>query len=162
MLLKNVIFVEYYCYEMKLWLQEIKYLASHFCCFCGMMPRRNLEYLRILWSANRKFALCKCFYIPIIESLFRGWQKDEFDFGLKDFDKFSVAFQMFYAEIDYPKESPAVDVISTKKQNKKTQNTSILEIFVVLIKGTPNSESEEVNNIFLKKVTGKYFPFYKT
>ena len=68
---------------------------------------------------------------------------------------------MFYAEIDYLKESPAVDVISTKKQNKKKQNTSILEIFVVLIKGTPDSVSEEVNNIFLKKVTGKYFPFYK-
>ena len=46
---------------------------------------------------------------------------------------------MFYAEIDYLKESPAVDVISTKKQNKKKQNTSILEIFVVLIKGTPDS-----------------------
>ena len=49
-----------------------------------------------------------------------------------------------------------------QKNKKKKRNTSILEIFVVLLKGTPNSEIEEVNNIFLKKVTGKYFPFYKT
>ena len=36
--------------------QETKYLASHFC-FSGIMLRRNLEYLRILRSANRWFVL---------------------------------------------------------------------------------------------------------
>ena len=32
--------------------QVAKYLASHFCCFSGIMFCRNLEYLRILRSAN--------------------------------------------------------------------------------------------------------------
>ena len=33
--------------------QETKYLASQFCCFSKIMLRRNIEYLRILRSANR-------------------------------------------------------------------------------------------------------------
>ena len=37
--------------------QETKYLALHFCCFSMIMLCRNLEYLCILWSANRYFEL---------------------------------------------------------------------------------------------------------
>ena len=33
--------------------QETKHLASHFCCYSRIMLRSNLEYLRILQSANR-------------------------------------------------------------------------------------------------------------
>ena len=46
MLLKNVILLEYYCYEMKL-VQDTKYLASHFCYFSGIMLHKNFEYLLI-------------------------------------------------------------------------------------------------------------------
>ena len=51
MLLKNVILLEYYCYEMKL-VQDTKYLASHFCCFSGIMLLKNFEYLLILQSVK--------------------------------------------------------------------------------------------------------------
>ena len=33
-------------------MQETQYLASHFCCFSGIMLCRNLEYLLILQIVN--------------------------------------------------------------------------------------------------------------
>ena len=40
-------------------MQETKYLSLHFC-FSGIMLCRNVKYLHILWSMNRKFVLCDC------------------------------------------------------------------------------------------------------
>ena len=49
-------FEECYLAWILLWnqtlVQEMKYLASNFCFFSGIMLCRNFEYVRILWSAN--------------------------------------------------------------------------------------------------------------
>ena len=46
----------YLAWILMLWdetlVQEKEYLASHFCCFSGIMLHRNLKYLWILQSAN--------------------------------------------------------------------------------------------------------------